>query len=50
MTQLHRNRDVVLVDQRGTGKSNPLSCNFRGDPNDMRGYFAEYLTLESVRA
>ncbi len=50
MTQLHRTRDVVLVDQRGTGKSNPLQCNFRGDPNDMRGYFGEYLTLESVRA
>jgi pimeloyl-ACP methyl ester carboxylesterase len=50
MTQLHRTRDVVLVDQRGTGKSNPLSCNFRGDPNDMRGYFSEYLTLEGVRA
>jgi pimeloyl-ACP methyl ester carboxylesterase len=50
MTQLHRTRDVVLVDQRGTGKSNPLQCNFRGDPNDMRAYFAEYLTLESVRA
>jgi pimeloyl-ACP methyl ester carboxylesterase len=41
---------VVLVDQRGTGKSNPLACNFRGDPNDMRGYFVEYLTPEAVRA
>lgn len=50
MGQMHRTRDVVLVDQRGTGKSNPLTCNFRGDPNDMRGYFAEYLTPEAVRA
>jgi pimeloyl-ACP methyl ester carboxylesterase len=50
MRQLHRTRDVVLVDQRGTGKSNPLQCNFRGDPNAMPGYFAEYLTIESVRA
>jgi len=23
---IHRNRDIVLVDQRGTGKSNPLTC------------------------
>lgn len=23
-----RNRDVILVDQRGTGKSNPLKCEF----------------------
>jgi pimeloyl-ACP methyl ester carboxylesterase len=50
MMRLRRTRDVVLVDQRGTGKSNPLQCNLRGDPNDMRGYFAEGLTTESVRA
>ena len=50
MAQLHRTRDVVLLDQRGTGKSNPLQCNFRGDPKEMRGYFVEGLTTESVRA
>lgn len=27
---LHRHRDVLLVDQRGTGKSNPLTCDFYG--------------------
>jgi pimeloyl-ACP methyl ester carboxylesterase len=47
--QLHRRRDLVLVDQRGTGKSNPLQCYFRGDPNDMRGYFAEGLTLDLLK-
>ena len=26
MFQIHENRDIVLVDQRGTGKSNPLRC------------------------
>src|ERR1043166_4930260 len=26
MNGLRRNRDVVLVDQRGTGESNPLNC------------------------
>lgn len=25
-TQVHQERDIVLVDQRGTGKSNPLEC------------------------
>jgi pimeloyl-ACP methyl ester carboxylesterase len=50
MTQMHRTRDVVLLDQRGTGKSNPLRCEFRGDPADMRGYFKEGMTVESVRA
>src|SRR5437879_11476107 len=49
MTQLHRTRDVVLVDQRGTGNSNPLPCNFRGDANDMRGYFVEGATPEGAR-
>jgi len=24
--RIHRDRDIVLVDQRGTGESNPLSC------------------------
>jgi pimeloyl-ACP methyl ester carboxylesterase len=50
MARLHRTRDLVLVDQRGTGKSNPLPCNFRGNPNELRGYFVEGLTIESVRA
>ena len=26
MTRIHQDRDIVLVDQRGTGKSNPLRC------------------------
>jgi pimeloyl-ACP methyl ester carboxylesterase len=50
MTEMHRTRDVVLLDQRGTGKSNPLRCEFRGDPADMSGYFKEGMTVESVRA
>ncbi|HZT59237.1 MAG TPA: alpha/beta hydrolase [Pyrinomonadaceae bacterium] len=47
---LHRTRDVVLLDQRGTGKSNPLRCQFRGDPAEMNGYFSDRLTPEAVRA
>jgi pimeloyl-ACP methyl ester carboxylesterase len=31
---LRQERDVVLIDQRGTGKSNPLRCPF--DPKDVR--------------
>ena len=26
--RVHRSRDIVLVDQRGTGSSNPLKCQF----------------------
>jgi pimeloyl-ACP methyl ester carboxylesterase len=31
MFQIHQDRDIVLVDQRGTGQSNPLRCL---DPED----------------
>jgi pimeloyl-ACP methyl ester carboxylesterase len=26
--RIHRNHDIVIVDQRGTGKSHPLNCSF----------------------
>jgi pimeloyl-ACP methyl ester carboxylesterase len=32
--QVLKERDIVLVDQRGTGKSNPLNC--RSDSNSLR--------------
>jgi pimeloyl-ACP methyl ester carboxylesterase len=32
--QVLKERDIVLVDQRGTGKSNPLNC--RSDTNSLR--------------
>ena len=31
-------RDIVLVDQRGTGKSNGLDCAVVSDKNDLQGY------------
>jgi pimeloyl-ACP methyl ester carboxylesterase len=49
MEGLRRNRDVVLVDQRGTGESNPLNCPF-GSKEDMRSYFGEQFPIEKVRA
>lgn len=27
-TRVHRDRDIVLLDQRGTGESNPLKCDY----------------------
>lgn len=30
-----RNHDIVLVDQRGSGLSNPLRCTLYGDPLDL---------------
>jgi pimeloyl-ACP methyl ester carboxylesterase len=50
MTRLRGERDVVLVDQRGTGASNPLNCNFHGDKTHMQGYFDNPLDVAKVRA
>ena len=35
--ELRRRRDVLLVDQRGTGKSNPLDCDFYGPGSHDKG-------------
>src|ERR1044072_2830562 len=50
MPGLRRNRDVVLVDQRGTGESNPLNCAPFGSREDMRGYFGEQFPVAKIRA
>ena len=50
MKGLRRNRDVVLIDQRGTGQSNPLNCPSAGSRQDMRGFFGEVMPLERIRA
>lgn len=31
-------RDIVMIDQRGTGGSNPLRCELHGGPTDTQGY------------
>lgn len=49
MTRFRRERDVVLVDQRGTGNSNPLHCNLYGERSDMRGFFADYFSEEALK-
>jgi pimeloyl-ACP methyl ester carboxylesterase len=35
-SSLRQNRNYVLVDQRGTGQSNPLNCSLYGNPVDFR--------------
>lgn len=36
-------RDLVLVDQRGTGASNPLRCPFPGDDADPQSYLGDQM-------
>ena len=48
-TKIRQQRDVVLVDQRGTGKSNPLPCELR-DPKVAQEMIGESMVPEKVRA
>jgi pimeloyl-ACP methyl ester carboxylesterase len=47
---LRATRDVVFVDQRGTGGSNALTCAFYGPPGDVQSYFDQFLPPAKVRA
>ncbi|HJQ71302.1 MAG TPA: alpha/beta fold hydrolase [Blastocatellia bacterium] len=49
MQAIRRQRDVVFVDQRGTGESNPLNCNLFGDGSSLQPYFDELFPVEKVR-
>ncbi len=35
---MRHDRDIVLVDQRGTGQSNPLTCEMPGSSENLQGY------------
>jgi pimeloyl-ACP methyl ester carboxylesterase len=48
-TKVRQERDVVLVDQRGTGASNPLPCELR-DPKNAQEVISEAMPPEKVRA
>ena len=45
---LNVRRDLVLVDQRGTGRSSALNC-FLGSDDDLQSYMNEFMPLSSVR-
>jgi pimeloyl-ACP methyl ester carboxylesterase len=47
---LRARRDVVFADQRGTGGSNPLTCQFYGPPDEPQTYFDTFLPIQKVRA
>lgn len=46
---VRENRDVVFVDQRGTGESNPLRCSVGDDPEDLQSFFGELFPVDKVR-
>ncbi|HET7112469.1 MAG TPA: alpha/beta hydrolase [Pyrinomonadaceae bacterium] len=46
--RIREHRDLVFVDQRGTGQSHQLDCNFY-NPNDQQSYLGYFFPLEDVR-
>lgn len=49
LIKLRRERELVFVDQRGTGESNPLNCNQAANKDEMRTYFTEGVNTGNVR-
>lgn len=47
--KVRTHRDIVLVDQRGTGGSNALECDLFGDGNDPQTFLGSSLPVEAVR-
>ena len=45
-----RTRDIVLVDLRGMGGSNPLHCDLVGDPMVLQNHLAEMYPPDQVEA
>jgi len=48
LASIRQRRDLVFVDQRGTGGSNPLNCTLF-DPKDTQSYFGYFFPLNDVR-
>ncbi|HEX5708738.1 MAG TPA: alpha/beta fold hydrolase, partial [Pyrinomonadaceae bacterium] len=48
LTKIRERRDLVFLDQRGTGGSNPLNCPLF-DPADIQSYLEAFLPLEATR-
>ena len=50
MSHLRRQRDLVFIDQRGTGNSHPLNCNLFSEHAVAQSYFDELFPPEKVRS
>src|SRR5215217_5270820 len=46
--KLREHRDLLFIDQRGTGKSHPLDCEFY-NPADLQSYLGYFFPLEQIR-
>jgi pimeloyl-ACP methyl ester carboxylesterase len=48
LDKLRREREIVLIDQRGTGASNPLPCFCIGDPQQAQTYLKDMFPVDYV--
>src|SRR6185437_3812652 len=48
MAKIREHRDLVFVDQRGTGGSNPLNCELY-NANELQSYLGYFFPLDDVR-
>lgn len=46
--EARKTRDLVLVDQRGTGDSNPLQCPFPGNDEDPQSYLGDQFPADAL--
>src|SRR5690349_16712859 len=46
---LRERRDLVLVDQRGTGGSHPIRCDFYGPPDSLQSFLGDFTPVAAVR-
>jgi pimeloyl-ACP methyl ester carboxylesterase len=47
---LRRKRDLVFIDQRGTGEPDRLGCNLGGEDADLQTYLGEMFPVAAVKA
>jgi pimeloyl-ACP methyl ester carboxylesterase len=50
MRELRRERDLVFIDQRGTGDSNRLGCAVAGDRTLLQNYFRDVFQLDTIHS
>ncbi|HEX4964940.1 MAG TPA: alpha/beta fold hydrolase [Thermoanaerobaculia bacterium] len=50
LAAVNQDRDLVFVDQRGTGKSNPLHCDLPGGEKDLQGLVRGLFPMDVLRA
>ncbi|HZS58868.1 MAG TPA: alpha/beta fold hydrolase [Gemmatimonadaceae bacterium] len=48
LAPLHRHHDILLVDQRGTGESSPLTCYAFGAADSLQRWLGSFLPLDAI--